>query len=119
MVDIQIDPCIMNRITTTGEKIMALKMKSHKLVTFRKPEYPADYESQGKPCECCGRLRPYGQKLKMLRCNMRDSYLNTNIYLCIECISGKSVADIESMGIFAITGRKQAIATIMANTPNL
>lgn len=96
---------------------MSLKMKSHKLVTFRKPEYPADYELKGKPCEHCGVIHPYGKKLKMLRCNMRDTHLNTNIFLCTECASGKTDAQIEAMGITAINKRKQAIANIMANTP--
>ena len=98
---------------------MALKMKSNMLVTFRKPEYPADYESKGKPCEYCGKIHPYGKKLKMLRCNMRDSYLNTNIFLCTKCVEGKSDVQIEVMAIMAIKNREQAISTIMANAQTL
>jgi len=81
---------------------MALKMKTCKVVKIRPIPDALPDEKIARDCDCCGSKVPYGQKLEMTRCNMRDSYLNTNVFLCLECSGGKTDAEISVLAMKAM-----------------
>ena len=86
-----------------------MKILKKKVVKkIRKPEYPMKEEENGRPCECCRAVIPYGSSMTSISARVHP-HLTVSCYFCNECADG----DAETLITDAVEARTKQMRELV------